>query len=123
MNASLLALAVLAVFAPDAFPALFDGSRAAWAYVASGVEACALWALVAVSSSALAVRCISVWGMFEAAQRPICRLAFPMGQPPNLRDGQNLCDAATGLPMSWVSVVAALFLAALVQEIGRAKQG
>ena len=127
MNAGLLALAVAAAFLPEVLPALLGGTRSAWFYVLSGMEAGALWfavgSLLAVSQmprhAMTAARCVCAWGAFESVQRPMCRLAFAMDRPPTLPEGKNLCDVATGLPMSWVSVVAALFLAALVQEFER----
>lgn len=111
-----LCLAVAAYFSPEVAASAFGGTRAAWTYVLSGVEAAALWAALGVTTSSLLVRCVATWGVFEASQRPICRLAFPMDRAPNLPEGVNLCDAALGVPMSWVSVGAALFLAALAQE-------
>lgn len=115
----LLLLAFAASFAPEVLSA-FYGSTAAWCYVFSGVEAACLWAAVGVASSSLLARCVATWGVFEASQRPICRLAFPLDRPPRVPEGMNLCDAATGMPMSWVSVAAALFLAAFAQELQRA---
>lgn len=55
-------------------------------------------------------------GFFETIQRPICRLAFPLDKAPVLKEGQNLCDAATGLPLSLIGFIAALFIASLIQE-------
>ena len=107
-------------FLPDALPMIVGGTRAAWFYVTSGAEAAVLWALAFIVLRGFYLRCIAAWGLFEAAQRPVCRLAFPMDHPPDLKDGENLCDAAFGLPMSLLSVVFALFLAALVQEVQRA---
>lgn len=115
----LLPIAAVALFLPDAMVSVFGGTRAAWFYVSSGIESAALWAYVASSTSLLWVQAIALWGFFEAMQRPVCRLAFPMDRPVSLQSGQNLCDAATGLPMSWISVFAALFLAAVVQELRR----
>ena len=120
MTAALLLLLAAVHFLPDVLPALVGGTQSAWAYVTGGAEAAALWALAFVLIRSFPVRCIAAWGLFEALQKPVCRLAFPMDRAPRLADGQNLCDAAFGLPMSLLSVVAALFLAALVQEVQRA---
>lgn len=117
-EAALLSVAIAAYFAPEAL-ALLWGTRAAWEFVFSGVEAWALWVYVGAASTSLVVRCIATWGAFEAFQRPICRLAFPMDRKPSLPEGANLCDVALGIPMSWVSVFAALFVAALAQEYAR----
>lgn len=119
-------LAVAAAFLPEILPALLGGTSAAWMYVMSGAEAWALWVVVAALASfaklpehaMTTIRCVCSWGAFEAMQRPVCRLAYPMNTPPPMPpSGQNLCDVVTGLPMSWVSVVAALFLAAIIQEV------
>lgn len=118
--ALLLAVAAAAVILPEHMAAWLGGSHAAWAYVLSGVEAAALWCALGVVCTHALVRAVCLWGVFEAAQRPVCRLAFPMDKPPPLQPGQSLCDAALGVPMSAVSVAAALALAALVQEAERA---
>ena len=130
MIPALLALAVAAAFLPELMAWLGFGTPGAWFFVVSGAESWALWVLVAGFVSAKQIlphcktlaQCVCAWAAFEAAQRPVCRLAFPMDRaPPPMPAGKNLCDIATGLPMSWVSVVAALFLAALVQEHQRAR--
>lgn len=122
MTAVLLLVAVLCCVAPTAMPALLGGTPAAWAYVANGAEAAALWAFAFLLVTRFEARLICAWAMFEALQRPTCRLAFPMDQPPKLDAGQNLCDAAFGLPMTTLSLLLALFLAALVQEVQRARR-
>ena len=119
IECALLCVVILSAFAPEVAASIY-GSRAAWAYVFSGVETAALWAAVGSTTTSLAVRAVAAWGVFEGAQRPICRLAFPMDRPVKLPEGMNLCDAALGVDMSLVSVAAALFVAALVQEIQRA---
>lgn len=121
MSAALLALAVLAYFAPELLARLGAGSVSAWEFVFYGTEAAALWALAFVMLRGFVVRCVCAWGLFEAMQRPMCRLAFPMDRKPELAQGQTLCDAAFDLPMSAISVVMALCLAALVQEVQRGR--
>ena len=118
----LLCVAIVCAFAPEWTASLVGGTQSAWDYVFSGVQTASLWAAAGVMTSSLMVRCVATWGVFEASQRPICRLAFPMDRKPSLPEGVNLCDAAMGLPMSWVSVAAALFLAALAQELDRAQR-
>lgn len=120
MTVALLCVAALAYFLPEVMPHLVGGSRGAWEYVTYGGEAAVLWGLALVMLRDWYARAVAAWGLFEALQRPLCRLAFPMDRPPQVEKGQSLCDVALGLPMSAVSVVAALFLAALVQEVQRA---
>lgn len=121
MSTALLALAALAYFAPELLARLGAGSVGAWEFVFYGAEAAALWALAFVTLQGFAVRCICAWGLFEALQRPMCRLAFPMDRKPQVPEGQTLCDAAFQFPMSALSVVLALCLAALVQEVQRGR--
>lgn len=124
MAIPLLGVAALSVLLPDVLAELLGGTVAAWAYVCYGAEAALLWLLLAdhipkqtsTPIEAFTARAVCAWGAFEAAQRPVFRLAFPMDHPPKLAPGQGLADAATGLPMSFVSIAAALMLAALVQE-------
>lgn len=117
---ALVLLAAGAHLAPLHIASALGQSHAAWEYVAYAVEAAVLWLLVAACSRLVLVQAAAAWGAMEAAQRAGCRLAFPMDQKPQLLPGQNLCDAATGMPMTWVSVCAALFVACLAQEVSRA---
>ena len=117
MTAALLMLAAGANFAPEHLAHYFGGKQSAWESVMFGFEAAALWVVGFVLSTGIAWRAVCAWGAFEALQRPVCRLAFPMDRaPPQLAPGQNLCDVAYQIPMSWVSVIAALFVACLLQE-------
>lgn len=119
MPAWLLIIAALSAFAPQALSAAFGGTEAAWFYVCSGLESAVLWVFIGLTASFVTARVIAAWGMFEAAQRPVCRLMFPMDHPVSLAPSQGLCDAAFGLPMTWLSAIAALFVAALSQELKR----
>lgn len=127
MSLALLALAACAALLPDTLTTLIGGTASAWAYVCYGTEAAVLWLLLAsridasTQIEAFAARAVCAWGAFEAAERPIFRLAFPMDHPPKLPPGQGLADAATGLPMSLVSVALALLLACMVQEARRVR--
>lgn len=115
MIPGLLVLVALLHYAPEHVAAIAGGTEAAWAYVASGIEACALWFAVGLSSRAVAVRAVAAWGAFESFERAACRLAFPMNYPPRV-GGQNLCSVATGMDTQWLGFLAALFVAALVRE-------
>ena len=120
MPALLLILAAAAHLLPEHVAAWTGGTLAAWSYVAYGVEAAALWALAFAAAPALcgarraavvAAQAVCVWGFFESAQRAACRLALPMDQPPpKMAPGQNICDVATSMPLSLLSLVAALAL-------------
>lgn len=81
-----------------------------------------LWALGFTLARRFEARLICAWGLFEAMQRPVCRLAFPMDRPVKLEDGQNLCDAAFHVPATTLSLLLALFLAAFVQEVQRVRR-
>lgn len=121
MSVALLLLAVAVYFGPEVMHGLTGGTTGAWEYVTYGFESSFLWAVVFALVPRFEARAIAAWGAFEAIQRPVCRLAFPMDRPPDLQGAQSLCDAAFGVPMSALSVVAALGLAAVVEEFGRAR--
>ena len=99
--------------------------------VTNGVEVAILWALLAIRLSAQHVgpslsdragawcaRCACWWCAIEGCERAGCRLAFDMTVPPP-RSDVNICDIATGLPMTWVSIAAAVALACLAIESTR----
>lgn len=125
MTAALLALACMSSVLPSVL-AEFAGSEKAWQYVLWGAEAASLWMLLADRIEAASVRIrfcvhsICAWGAFEGAERAFFRLFFPMSHAPRT-GGKDLGDVVTGLPMSWVTVLAALFLACLVMEANRAR--
>jgi len=118
VSALFLVLAALAYLVPEYMPKLAGGTRAAWEYVTYGLESSVLWLFVGSTVESMAVRIVALWAFFEAMQRPVCRLAFPMDRPPKL-DGANLCDVATGFPVSLLALPAALFAACVIQEVMR----
>ena len=117
----LLALFALANYAPEAIADLMRQSASAWDYVLQGVQSAALWAVVGLSMQHLVARAACALGAWEAMQRPICRLAFPMDRPP-AAGGLNLCEVAVGMPIAWINALAVLFVAALAQEAQRAQR-
>lgn len=117
----LLALFALANYAPEAIAALLRQSVGAWDYVLQGIQAGALWAVVGLSMQHIVARAACALGAWEAMQRPVCRLAFPMDRPPQA-GGLNLCEVAVGMPIAWINALAVLFVAALAQEAQRAAQ-
>lgn len=124
MAAALLLLLAAAHLLPEHLPALLGGTHAAWDYVVSSAEKASLWAcgfalapllsqrfMFHVKHPKTAIRLVCVWGFVENAQRAACRPVFPMDRPPpRPPPGDNLCDLATGLPFSLLSLVAALTL-------------
>jgi hypothetical protein len=114
--AALIALAAAAHLLPEHLARLLDQSQAAWESVLVGVESAVLWLAVGSSTTLVAAQAVAAWGALEGTMRAGCRLAFPMsGPPPRPPAGQNLCDIATGLPASWLSVAAALLVACIAQ--------
>lgn len=113
-----LVVAALVYFGPEAMSHLAGGTKQAWEVVFYGGEAAFLWTVVFAFVPTYTARAVAAWGVLEALQRPVCRLAFPMDHAPDIGTAANLCDAAFGLPMSALSIVAALGLAALAQESG-----
>lgn len=116
---ALLLLFALANYGPELVAWAAGESAKAWDYVLQGVQAAALWALIAGFMPHVLVRAACALGAWEAMQRPVCRLMFPMDRPPQT-GGLNLCEAAIGLPVAWVNALAALFVAVLAQEVQRA---
>jgi hypothetical protein len=121
MNAALLLIvAVIATAVPDRLADLLGHSRAAWFYIMHGVEATALWIIIGAAAHP-AVQAVSAYGAMEGAMRAMCRLALPMDRAPNLPAGQNICDVAFGVPATWLSIGAALFVAIFAQELSNAR--
>ena len=117
----LLLLVALASLGPELVARLSGGTVAAWDYVLNGVQSAALWVLIAGLSSHWLARASAALGTFEAMQRPMCRALFPMDRPPRT-GGIPLWEAAFGAPVSWLGLIAALFVALLAQEAHRAEQ-
>lgn len=116
---ALLLLFGLANYGPELVAWAAGQSARAWDYVLQGVQSAALWALLANAMPHVLARASCALGTFEAMQRPVCRLMFPMDGPPQTGD-LNLCEAAIGMPVAWVNALAALFVALLAQEVQRA---
>lgn len=116
---ALLLLFALANYGPELVAWAAGESAKAWDYVLQGVQAAALWALIAGLVPHVLARAACALGAWEAMQRPVCRLMFPMDRPPQT-GGLNLCEAAMGLPVAWANALAALFVAVLAQEVQRA---
>jgi hypothetical protein len=115
---ALLLLFGLANYGAELVAWVTGESAKAWDYVLQGTQAAALWTLLAGLMPHILVRSACALGTFEAMQRPVCRLMFPMDRPPQT-GGLNLCEAAVGLPVAWVNALAALFVAVLAQEVQR----
>lgn len=122
----MLCVAALANVLPDAVASLLGHSRAAWAYVLQGVEASILWLAAASLMPAgiyyLAAQPVAAYGAIEGSLRAVCRVSLPMDRAPRVPSGENLCDAVFGWPVSWLSLVAALFVAILTMELHRVPQ-
>lgn len=108
LPAILLIIAVVANYAPEILVALGLGSLGAWFVIAKGAQLTALWWIVGKLAEAVVqhrpdhrpylmpTQAVCTYGIFEAAQVPICRLVFPMDQPPPPHP-EGVCGAA-GLP-------------------------
>lgn len=113
--------AAVAHLVPEPLAAVLRQSAAAWGYVAYGFEAMLLWmwlgAAAPLHASQPAVQAAAVWGAMEGAQRAACRLVYPMDRPPPAPPaGRNLCDLATGLPMTLMSTTAAAMACLLAAQ-------
>jgi hypothetical protein len=117
----LIALLAAAHLMPEHLARLLGHSQAAWEYVLFAAEATILWLAVGATARLVSLQAAAAWGAMEGAQRAGCRLVLPMDRPPPKVPGVSLCDAATGLPMSSASLLAALFVACIAQEVDRAR--
>lgn len=117
---ALLALFALANYAPDAVSWALHQSATAWDYVLQGVQSAVLWAWLAAYMPHIIARGACALGVWEAMQRPVFRLMFPMDRPP-ATGGVNLGEAVMGVPLVWINALAALFVALLAQELHRAQ--
>ncbi len=116
---ALLCVAGVAHLAPDLLAQWLGGAVGPWETVCYGAESALLWAALAsrmVGDRAASAVCL--YGLFESAQRAVCRQMLPMDKPAGLKPGQYLCDAATGMPVSMLSAVAVgLVLAVFVADL------
>ena len=117
---ALLALFGLANYAPEALAALLSQSERAWDYVLQGFQTSVLWAWLGMGMDNVVARGACALGAWEAMQRPAFRLMFSMAGPPATGD-LTLGEAVVGVPMAWINAAAALFVAALAQEVQRAQ--
>lgn len=110
----LLLLAAAVHLGVEYAPGLWGGTQRAWDYVAYGLEALLLWLLVARLARRHPMRwpvwAVCAYGVWESAQRAGCRLLLPMDRPPELAEGQTICQAA-GVP-GWAIAPAVLALVA-----------
>lgn len=112
------AMLLLAVhLLPEHLAATGLGTQAALEYIAYGIESAALWGAALVLAPG-PLRYVAAWGIAESAARAGCRAALPLDRAPALQPGQTLCDAAAGWPVSLLSLVAALLLAAYLNHRG-----
>ena len=117
---ALLALFALANYGPDPIAALTETSARAWDYVLQGGQAAALWAVLASFMPHIVARGACALGAWEAMQRPVFRLMFPMDRSPQTGSA-TLGEAVIGVPIVWINALAALFVAFLAQEVQRAE--
>lgn len=114
--ASLAALLAAVHLLPEHLAQWLGHSHKAWESVAYGIEAAILWLYVGAAARIVSLQAVAAWGATEGGMRGLCRFALPMDRPPVLPGGRNLCDVATGLPASWVSLAAALMVCCIAQE-------
>lgn len=111
----LLLLGFGAHFAPEHLAAAGVGSLGALEYIGTGIESAVAWAIVAWLCWRHPLAVVALWLCFEAAQRPVCRLAFPLNRPPELHGQTTLCSAALGADLSaWLGLCAASLCIAYV---------
>ena len=115
----LLMLGFSAHFLPEHLAASGVGTLSALEYVGTGIESAVAWAIVAWLCWRHPLAVVALWLCFESAQRPVCRLAFPLTRPPELH-GQTLCSAALGADVSaWIGLAVACLCVAYVWRVLR----
>ena len=125
LSPALLGFAVLVAFSPELAEALHAGDPVAWQDVAWGIEAGALWGYAAVMANnrpgldGALCRAVCWWMAIEGAMRAAARLALGVHEHPDIPADVNALDYLTGLPMTWVSLGAAVALAAILPELTR----
>lgn len=105
---------------PEHLSAAGLGTQAALEFIAYGVESSALWGAVLMLACG-PMRYVAAWGLAESLARAGCRAALPLDRAPGLQPGQMLCDAAAGWPVSLLSLVAGLLLAAYLNHRGQSR--
>lgn len=126
LPAVLLAVVLLANYAPEVMSGFGFGTLAAWFVVWDNAQLAALWWIVGKMAEVLAQQlpehrpylvptlAVCSYGIFEAAQVPICRFAFPMYQPPPAHP-EGICGAA-GVPTYDLAPVLIAMCAVLVSR-------
>lgn len=94
---------------------MIGGSPQEWFYILRGVEGATVFALLAKAQASLMWGIVCLWGAFENSLTAVCGVGY-MVSPTTPAQFSGLCDAQTGLPMSLLTVVVALVLAAFIQE-------
>jgi hypothetical protein len=120
----MLTVALLANYLPEVLVRFGFGTLPAWFVFARNLQAAALWWLLGRMIEALSDArrdlapyrlpglAVCSYGIFEAAQVPACRLAFPMDRAPPVHP-EGVCGAA-GLPTYDVAPVLMALCAVLV---------
>lgn len=129
--AAMLVVVLLANYLPEVMAGAGLGTLAAWFVVARGLQAAALWWIVGRLVEALSDArrdlvpyrqpglIVCSYGIFEAIQVPICRLAFPMDRaPPQHPEGLT---GAAGLPTYQVAPLLMMLCAVAVAHISKGR--
>lgn len=103
---ALLIVLAMAHLLPCHLVDLVGGSIGAVESVCYAFEATALylWVSTKVRPGEVGTAALVAWGASESLQRGACRLMLPMDRKPVLEPGQNVCDAATGWPISQIGL-------------------
>jgi hypothetical protein len=116
LAAGLALLVGLLYYGPEHLAAATGWRQASIDYIAAGVEAFLLWTAAAWLLSGRYATAPCVWAASEAAMRAGCRAALPMDVPLSIPVGQNMCEAAIGLKMNWVSYLTASVAIAITAQ-------
>lgn len=120
----MLLVIAIAHLGPEYLSGAHGGTEAAWEVVCYGIEATCLWLWLALHTGlpSRAELAVIAFGAFESIQRPLCRAMLPMDRAPNLPDGVYMCDAAFGIPVSYLSpVLLVAVIAAVVADATKSR--
>ncbi len=129
IGAAVVLFAALMQFGSEFASWALGGTRSAWFYVISGIEAATLWGAVFYVVAIQRIRwdvsllplSAAAWCCIEGLERAVCRPLISMDVAPKL-NGDNICDVVTGWPVSWIGYAAALLMACIAQELMKCRK-
>lgn len=114
-TACLFGLLVAANYGHWGLVLLAGADAALWHYIAQGLLTAVLLVLLAGRGAGAMWRATCAFGALHGVAQAVCGVAY-MAKPVAPAAWDNLADVQTGLPLTRVTLCAALVLAALIYE-------